>query len=154
MIFGSLERGPLKVTDHTDSTLNLIDEIVKWAQSHEDIFGVLLVGSYAQNKATLNSDIDLMFFVSSIDAWITNQDWLASFGKIKKVKLEDWGVVKTLRTFYDGDHEIEFNITTPAWASITPIEANTFRVISDGSKILHDPRGILANLVSAVSSSN
>jgi hypothetical protein len=46
MIFGSLERGPLKVTDHKDSTLNLIDEIVKWAQSHEDIFGVLLVGSY------------------------------------------------------------------------------------------------------------
>jgi predicted nucleotidyltransferase len=154
MTFGSLERRLLKMTEYRESSLKLIDEIVQWAQAYDDICGVLLVGSYAQNKTTFNSDIDIMLFVSNVEFWTNTQDWLAIFGKIKSVKFEDWGVVKTLRTFYEEDHEVEFNITTPTWASIDPIEANTFRVISDGSKILHDPRGILANLVSAVSSSN
>ncbi|MBC7538562.1 MAG: aminoglycoside 6-adenylyltransferase [Bacteriovorax sp.] len=133
-----------------DSALKLIDEIVKWAQEQSDISGVLLVGSYAQNNAKPDSDIDIMFFVSHIELLLKDQKWLNVFGAVVSAKHEDWGAVKTLRTFYEGGLEVEFNITTPAWATIDPIGPNTFRVISDGSQVLYDSEGSLAILLRAV----
>lgn len=152
MIYGSRERRLLKVIEQNHFALKLITEIVQWAKKQSDISGVLLVGSYAQNKARPDSDIDIMFFVSQIEFWLKDQEWLSLFGEVVSVKHEDWGAVKTLRTFYKEGLEVEFNITTPAWASIGPIEPNTYRVISDGSQVLYDPQGNLANLIRAVSS--
>ncbi|MBC7427133.1 MAG: nucleotidyltransferase domain-containing protein [Bacteriovorax sp.] len=54
--------------------------------------GVLLVGSYAQNKANLNSDIDIMLFVSNIEFWISNQDWLDKLKCLCKCTEEIWSI--------------------------------------------------------------
>jgi predicted nucleotidyltransferase len=131
-----------------ENALKFISEVTEWVQGHSKILGALLVGSYAHNKARLDSDIDIMVFVTDIAPWLQNsEEWLKVFGKV-----EDWGVVKTLRAFYEEGVEVEFNFTTLDWATIDPIEPNTFRVISDGAKVLYDPLGILTNLLSVVSS--
>lgn len=137
-----------------EKALKFISEVAEWAQGHAKILGALLVGSYAHGKARLDSDIDIMLFVSDIGPWLQNsEEWLKLFDKVNNVRLEDWGAVKTLRAFYENGVEVEFNFTTLDWASIDPIEPNTFRVISDGAKVLYDPQGILTNLLTAVSSS-
>jgi uncharacterized protein len=129
---------------------SLIDQVVKWAQRQPDVSGVLLVGSYATGNSRPQSDVDLMVLSSNIQDWLTNTDWLNEFGKIENIEREDWGMVKTLRTFYLDGLEVEFNIAPMSWASIDPIDPGTFRVVFDGVKVLFDPTGELGRLVAAV----
>ena len=131
---------------------NFIKKISKWVPEQSDILGVLLVGSYAHNIVKPNSDVDIMLFVSNTACRLQDKEWLKIFGKPVYVKLEDWGAVKTLRTFYEDELEVEFNMATPSWAYTDPIDQNTFRVISDGAQILYDPSGFLAKLIRIVSS--
>ncbi|GAI57290.1 unnamed protein product, partial [marine sediment metagenome] len=41
---------------------NLLREIKNWAHKNNDLDSLLLVGSYARNKARQDSDIDLVLF--------------------------------------------------------------------------------------------
>jgi hypothetical protein len=36
-----------------------------------------------------------------------------------------------------------------SWASVTPVDAGTVRVVDDGHRIVHDPDGIVAALAEA-----
>ena len=58
-------------------------------------------------------------------------------------------MVQSQRVFY-ADMEVEFGITTPAWAHIDPVDAGTARVVRDGAQIIHDPAGMLARLLNTV----
>lgn len=119
-----------------------------WARREPDILGLLLVGSHANGAARDDSDVDLQVLVSNPEAWVRSRGWLTEFGKVSSAVREEWGVVRTLRVFFEGGLEVEFNFATLAWLKTDPIDPGTLRVVSDGAKILYGPSGKLEALMS------
>jgi hypothetical protein len=61
-----------------------------------------------------------------------------------------WGVVTSLRVHYKESFEVEFSLTTRAWAGL-PVDPGTQDVVSHGMRILWDREGLLTRLQEAVS---
>ena len=131
-------------------TTTFLRDFVSWTKAQSDVVGVALVGSYARDAATEESDVDLMILTIEVAKYFQNQEWLLLSGEIKEARVENWGRVETIRAFYGVGSEIEYNFVAPDWASV-PVDAGTRRVISDGMKIWYDPQGILDALQKAVS---
>jgi hypothetical protein len=124
-----------------------------WAANHADNVATVLVGSYARGAAHAESDVDLMIVTETPQVYLQDNTWLETFGQITQMSDEDWGLVKTKRVFYADGLEVEFNITTAEWVNIDPIDDGTHRVITDGVRILSDPKEILKTFVDAISKS-
>src|ERR1043165_3016811 len=116
-----------------------LEEFTSWARAQSDIEGVALVGSHARGTATENSDVDLMILVTNVKRYLANLEWLSIFGEIERSQNETWGPVETVRAFYRTGLEIEYGFASPSWADV-PIDAGTRRVVTEGMKILFDPR--------------
>jgi hypothetical protein len=116
--------------------------VTQWAETRPDIIGLALVGSYARNEARADSDIDLVLLASQPQAFINDPGWIGDFGPVKSYAVEDWGLVTSLRVYYEDGLEVEYGLTSSGWADI-PIDEGTARVISDGMQILLDKKGIL-----------
>jgi hypothetical protein len=122
-----------------------------WARAQIDIAGVVLVGSHARDTAHEESDVDLIILTSEVDKYLQDQLWLSQFGVVQECEIENWGQVTSLRVFYKDRTEVEYNFSTPDWASV-PVDAGTYHVVADGMKIIHDPQRILKVLQETVSS--
>jgi hypothetical protein len=85
-----------------------------------------------------------MILTSQPGHYIDDPSWVSMFGEMTECKVEDWGRAKSLRVCYR-DLEVEYGFALPYWADI-PVDSGTRKVVSDGMKILFDPRGILAKL--------
>ena len=86
-----------------------------------------------------------MILTTSIEKYFRSEMWASLFGGVEKTEVENWGVVETLRCFYKGGLELEFNFAPPSWAGV-PVDAGTRRVVSDGMQILSDPQDILGSV--------
>ena len=128
---------------------NLLKEIKSWAYKNNDLDSLLLVGSYARNEVHQDSDIDLVLIFNNPKKYINNLDWIKEFGEIERYEIEYWGRVTSIRAWYKSGIEVEFGITSAEWAE-TPVDSGTFRVVSDGSKILVDKYKKLEQLLSEV----
>ena len=133
-----------------DAANELIRRIESWVATQPAISGALLVGSYAHGTSCPDSDIDICLFTSRVDSFLQDREWLKAFGRLEKVEVEDWGAVKTLRTYFSDNCEVEFNFAEMTWASLNPIDPGTLQVVADGAQILYDPTGNLAELLKAV----
>jgi hypothetical protein len=129
-----------------------LDTFSRWAHSRPDIHAVALVGSYARDAATENSDVDLLILTTNVDEHIRDRSWVSLFGKIVESRVEDWGKVKSLRCFYEGGLEVEYGLTTPDWADV-PLDVGSQRVVSDGMRVLYDPLDTLNGLQSPLGGS-
>jgi hypothetical protein len=65
------------------------------------------------------------------------------------IRTRRWGPITEQRFATSSGPEVEINIGSPDWANIHPIDPGTHRVVTDGAQPLHDPAGILANLLRA-----
>lgn len=127
----------------------LLEAVVGWAEAETSIVGVALVGSHARGAARPDSDVDLMVLARDLAPYLENVAWLERFGNVASYETENWGPVTSLRVFYKAGLEVEFSLTTPAWADI-PVDAGTRRVVRDGVRILYDPEDVLKMLTSEV----
>ena len=114
---------------------------VEWASAQVDVQGVALVGSYARGTARTDSDIDLILLTNQPRKHLDDLTWLGCFGAVEKHQTEDYGIVTSVRVWYQNGQEVEYGITTPDWAAV-PLDAGTRRVISDGMIVLFE-RGTL-----------
>jgi predicted nucleotidyltransferase len=128
----------------------LVSNILAWAKEQKDVEAIGYVGSWARGTAKDDSDLDLMIISNEPDRYFKDDNWMSCFGVVKKIKNEDWGLVKTRRVNYTNDMEIEFNITNSYWAKTNPVEEGTVRPISEGLKIIYDPKYLLQELQVAV----
>jgi nucleotidyltransferase-like protein len=117
----------------------------RWATAQPDVKAVALVGSYARDAATEGSDVDLLILTTDVSKYISDRSWVSRFGKDSECRVEDWGKITSLRTFYKGGLEVEYGFSTPDWAKI-PMDAGSLRVVSDGMKILFDAQNILSTV--------
>ncbi len=121
-----------------------------WASAQPDVKAVALVGSYARDAATEDSDVDLLILTTEVSKYIDDRSWVSLFGEGAECRVEDWGKVTSLHTFYTGGLEVEYGFSTPDWARI-PMDAGSLAVASDGMKILFDSQDILSTVQRAVS---
>lgn len=131
---------------HPQRADDFIQQVKQWATMQADIIGVLLIGSYARGNAREDSDIDFCIVTKEIDKYLAERKWIKGFGEPVLVECETWGIVKTVRVYFN-DGEIEFNFAPPSWAAIDPVDLGTSRVVTDGARILYDSSSELARLL-------
>jgi Streptomycin adenylyltransferase len=122
-----------------------LEAFSNWASAQPDIKAVALVGSYARDASTEGSDVDLLILTTDVAKYFSDRSWVSRFGADSECRIEDWGKVRSLRTFYSDGLEVEYGFTTPDWAQ-KPMDAGSLRVVSDGMKILFDPQNILSEV--------
>ena len=116
-----------------------------WASSQRDVKAVALVGSHARDSATEDSDVDLLILTTDVVKYINDRAWVSQFGETTECRVEDWGKVTSLRSFYKDGLEVEYGFTTPDWAQ-RPMDAGSLRVVTGGIKILLDAQNILSEV--------
>jgi predicted nucleotidyltransferase len=125
----------------------LVNKIVVWVKDKKDIVAVAMVGSHARNQARPDSDVDIIILSTNPQQYIEHDEWISEFGEVEKKENETWGNVFTKRVFYEKG-EVEFNFSTPEWAN--PKDEAVKRIVTDGIKILYDPKDIFSELVSEI----
>ncbi len=134
---------------------DLLAQITQWAQQQTAIRAVVLVGSHARGAARPDSDIDVMCLTTSPDvfrsaAWITQIQWPSEHGAVEQWHDQTYGVVWSRHMHLSSGQEVELSFGALSWASVTPIDAGTRQVMSDGHRILYDPDGLLSTLVNTM----
>ncbi|MFD7439534.1 nucleotidyltransferase domain-containing protein [Streptomyces sp. NPDC059861] len=125
----------------------VIDRITRWAQSREDVAGLLLVGSCARNTARPDSDIDVVLLTTDESLYLHEDAWAVELKLNEPIRTRLWGAITERRYATASGLEVELCIGSPTWAKTNPVDRGTHRVVTDGAHVLHDPAGILAALL-------
>lgn len=121
----------------------VVEQATQWAAGRG--VSLLLVGSYARDAARPDSDVDLVVLMPDPDPACVDE---LAVGEL--IRTETWGLIAERRFRTPGGLEVEFGIGPLSWADTDPVDPGTHRVVSDGARILHDPTGLLADLLTAV----
>jgi uncharacterized protein len=116
--------------------------VTDWAARRD--LAVLLVGSYARGAARPDSDVDIVVLMADPDPACVDE---MAFGEL--IRTETFGPISERRFRTPGGLEVEFGVGPLSWAATDPVDPGTHRVVSDGARILHDPAGLLADLLKA-----
>ena len=134
----------------------ILAEVVRWATERSDMSAVALVGSWARGTARADSDIDLVLLTPDPlwfrqnDGWLNEMDWRSIGSTISTWRDADYGIVWSRHLRLVDGIEIEFGFGPLLWASVDPIDPGTARVISDGCRVLYDPKSLLQGLVAQI----
>src|SRR5262245_4869441 len=101
-----------------------LDCVTDWAAHQPTIAAVALVGSHARGEARPDSDIDLVLLCEEPHAFLADTSWIHRFGEVRTCYTEDWGMVTSLCVHYRQSFEVEFALTTLAWAGL-PVDPGT-----------------------------
>lgn len=135
--------------ERRDEMREVADRVTRWAAGRMDVVGVLLVGSWARGTARADSDVDLIVLTTEASRYAADDAWLREPALDEVIRVQAWGPITEWRHVTASGLEVELNIGSPDWARTEPVDAGTRRVVSDGARILHDPVGVLAELVRA-----
>lgn len=86
---------------------------VSWAQTVEDIRAAFIVGSRARNDHPADewSDLDIVFFTSKQNYYLSNNEWIKNFGNIwTSFPSQTAGGDLELLTLFDGGWQVDFVI--------------------------------------------
>lgn len=120
-----------------EKVASFLHEFTAWASDREDILAVALVGSYAKNTASEDSDIDLVILAAQPGLYLENIEWVRQFGNVCRHQIEDYGRLTSLRVWYNSGIEVEYGLTSRDWAAL-PLDKGTQAVISGGMQILFE----------------
>jgi hypothetical protein len=128
----------------TDEVRSVVREVIRWATAHEDVRGVVVVGSWARDAARMDSDVDIVVLTDGSAA--ADPDlWSQVLGG-PVIRRQQWGPLQEIRLVRPSGLEVELGVAPTSWAGTEPVDAGTRRVISNGHRIGYDPDGILAAL--------
>jgi predicted nucleotidyltransferase len=122
---------------------DFIEDFMRWSSIRADIRAVALVGSYARNAATETSDVDLVIIVDDPQKYLTNLEWTKVFGIAIAQQIEEYGMLTSLRVWYESGLEIEYGFTTREWAQV-PLDEGTRQVINNGMRVLFEKETLLS----------
>ncbi|MCJ7513135.1 MAG: nucleotidyltransferase domain-containing protein [Anaerolineales bacterium] len=127
----------------------LVREVADWWSGEPDAVAAVLVGSRARGTAKAESDLDIILLSRDPTRYLRDTSWAAAFGTPDRMQLEAYGDVTSLRVWYRAGPEVEFGLTSAAWAS-DPVDKRASQVIREGIRILADREGVLAARVQAI----
>ena len=118
-----------------DKAVLLFHEFKEWSEYQNDIKGVAVVGSYARGEYNSKSDIDIVIISTNKEFTLSIIQSDFHYSGIKSCSLEEWGILTSLRVFYDNGLEVEYGVVTDQWV-IEPLDEGTKNVVNNGFKIL------------------
>jgi predicted nucleotidyltransferase len=130
----------MKTNDNLQVFFNNIKD---WASTQPDVKAIALVGSYANDTATDDSDIDLIMLVYQPDRYLKDTNWVSQFGSVNEKKIEHYGKVTSIHVWYSNGREVEFGITNQNWVT-PPLDDGTQQVINNGMKVLFEREALLS----------
>jgi len=131
----------------SEETQSVIEMVHRWAAEHDDVHGVAVVGSWARDAARMDSDVDIVVLTDTAEH-ANPQTWTRLLGG-QLIRLQQWGPLTEVRLRRPSGFDVEMGIVPLSWATTTPVDDGTYRVINDGHRIVYDPDGILAALSTA-----
>ncbi len=117
---------------------------MRWSSIRADIQAVALVGSYARNTATETSDVDLVIIADDPQKYLADFEWVKVFGIAIAQQIEEYGMLTSLRVWYESGLEIEYGFTTREWAR-TPLDEGTKQVTDNGMRVLFEKEVLLSS---------
>jgi hypothetical protein len=133
--------------ERVDEAEAVVEAVQAWAAARGDVAGVVVVGSWARGAARMDSDIDVVVLTDT-PRHADPDVWLGLLGG-QVIRQQQWGPLREIGVRRPSGFEVEMGVVPVSWASTTPVDAGTFRVINDGHRIVHDPDGIVAALSEA-----
>lgn len=124
--------------------------VVGWAESRPDVRAVAIVGSWARDEPRMDSDLDVVVLTDDKFNYVDSDDWIeaAVTEAAPVVRRMEWGPLLTERRVrLDSGLELEFGFAPLSWASTEPVDPGTADVVRDGCTALHDPDGIVEELL-------
>jgi predicted nucleotidyltransferase len=121
-------------------------EVAEWASARGDILAIALVGSHARGQAKADSDIDLILLVEDPEKFCSDKHWPEQFGSVLKRQMEYYGMVTSLRVWYEDGREVEFGFSSREWAE-EPLDEGTRRVILEGMRVIFERGTLLSRLL-------
>ncbi len=116
--------------------------MVERLRARREVRAIGLVGSWARGAPRAGSDVDLVVLVERGEP----AGWLDGLG-LEDLGTRPWGVVTERRLRAAGGRELDVGFAPPSWASTDPLDPGTARVAGDGLVPLHDPDGLLLELL-------
>lgn len=124
-----------------------IEKVRTWASEHDDVRGVVVVGSWARDAARMDSDVDIVVLTDA-SAHADPEVWTHLLGGTV-IRQERWGPLREVRVQRPSGLDVEMGIASLGWAATDPVDPGTRRVVHDGHHVVYDPDGILAALSAA-----
>jgi predicted nucleotidyltransferase len=128
----------------------VVAKAVAWATSRADVRALALVGSWARDAPTGDSDVDLVVLSEEPERFERDDEWITRLGAARLLRRRRWGVLTEHRLAIPSGTELDVGVAPTSWASTGPVDAGTRRVVADGMRALHDPDGLLDRLAAAV----
>ena len=128
-----------------------LEAVVAFAEGRDDVRAVALVGSRARGAARPDSDVDIVLLSTDPDKYVDGCDWIEALPGAALLDTRHWGVLTERRLVLPSGTEVDFGVAHPSWASTRPLDSGTARVVRDGLVALHDPDGVLAEVIAAAS---
>jgi hypothetical protein len=132
----------------------VIDQIVatlrRWVNAQAPLRALAIVGSRARGDARPDSDLDVLVFTNDM-TWASSVEWLRdpklglTEQTITSAQREVHGIARSWRMLL-GAAEVDLTFADTSWANTSPIDCGTWRVLSDGIKVLVDKDGLLMAL--------
>jgi predicted nucleotidyltransferase len=113
----------------------------EWSKQQNHIKGVAVVGSFARGDFHSNSDVDLTIISTNKDLTLELIKNEFNFGNIESSTLEEWGILTSLRIFYDNGLEVEYGVVTDQWVK-EPLDEGTKNVVKNGFKVVTEKEDI------------
>jgi uncharacterized protein len=130
----------------------LIGTIRAWVRGRSDVLAAAMVGSWARGEARMDSDVDVVLLTEGAAAFIDSDGWARELGAESIIRTQRWGVLTERRLALKSGLVVDVGLAAPSWASTSPLDPGTVRVVAGGLVPLHDPRRLLDELVVAVAS--
>lgn len=134
----------------TDSTAvpDILARVVAWASARDDVAAVALVGSHARESAGSDSDVDLVVLTPMAERYVADTSWAADFGVVRRIAVEHYGALVSVRVVYESGPEVEFGFADPRWAS-EPLDPGTAGVLEGGMRVMYEREPLLSPLAHA-----
>jgi hypothetical protein len=126
---------------------SVCSDLTDWARLRTGVQGLALVGSYAYDKPTMASDVDLVLVTPDLRPHL---DWAAVLDRRPRlIRSRQWGPLTEQRVRLSSGLVVELGIVTAEWLAI-PLDPGTARVLGDGCRVLYDPEHLFREALSAL----
>jgi len=135
---------------------SLASLVGEWVARTENLRALALLGSWARDEATPQSDLDLLVLAMKPGRYCGERPPLAAIGLagagyqlINRQRVQ-YGVVTSQVLTLDPEAELELSFAGREWAELAGTDPGTASVIRRGFRILVDKDGMLRRAAAAV----
>jgi uncharacterized protein len=129
---------------------SVCSDLTEWARLQTDVQGLALVGSYAYDKPTMASDVDLVLVTPDKQPHLDGMSWAAVLDRRPRlIRSQQWGPLTEQRIRLSSGLVVELGIVTAEWLAI-PLDPGTARVLADGCCVLYDPDHLFRDALNAL----